>query len=772
MQYATNTELASYIAGTHRAPSIQLLIDWDNDGFGSPYANMASIAEQIVKEKQLSGNIPDELTFIEGHSVAQLTVKLSGRRLGDSYTVDELLEPWLSSSPFYNKNIYGIGIIYRHVYPLATGPLVIDQFVGVTRTFDIEDGVVTITALDLMSLLESSVTLRPIAVDYFSLLLGYSVDRQSFNSCWAIDQILRQCGLYQSPAPVQTSGTVTGYFCATLSGAWFSEANSSPNWTKILATISGLDEKFINGHYGVAANGTVTSRGQYEYTVEPAGEWTKGETQQMGGWVYGPQPCINNEIIICDVTPSGDAGAAGQLRMQLYLAATGVVRVQLQHFTGQSYNVTLTGPTIAVTDWHYIGVGLEWQTSTSGIKATFNIDGVITTATNATVLLQFTHYQAYSTVRLESNMPVQHVQWWKTSSTTLTWPKDPPSSNLISPQTVVSMGAIEQTQIPDIFMESGLKVISDVVSAELGVLHSTESGTILFKNWQQIQNERTDENTFYLSEDDVKSLKLHRRIDAFRSTVLTHTTTDVLLGQVFFKSDKAERFDTPALTIKHFNIGMQDVYRVVCAAPAFTNPWDTDGVTCGYHVTRISDGTIPPGIAVAVSVLNQRNLDVAVTNPNAFDVRLATSPDATPALNIIGYQLYKLEEQNSSYTLSGIVTEYGQDQLLDMPASAWRSHYATVVALDHSIVEAVSHPVPIIDPIEVRGDSRRQLNDTCIISTKKTGIIPSSVVGITQTYKKDSPLIDLLVLQPLQAPGLWVLDEDGFTELSETTVLG
>ncbi|MGH3834103.1 MAG: hypothetical protein ACRDSF_00145 [Pseudonocardiaceae bacterium] len=763
--------LAEYIAEDRRL-AVQLLIDWDSDGFQSPYSDVSELYQFINVERDLTGDIPDEVNLIEGYSVAKMTLRLSGIRDEDDLSIGDLMNPWNKESPFYGRNLFGLGVIYRILVPLSGEEREIDQFIGIIREIDtsMEDQV-DITVLDLMDYINRSVTLRPIAIDFAPLIFDQiPAVRQQFNMSWVIDQILRQCGLYQSPAAVPTSGTTEGYLCATMSGAWFTEAAHYANFVTVLDTVTPPDPPFIPGKYGYAANGTQNGRGKYTYTVDPHPSWVKGESHCTGGWVYGPRECLNNESILSDIALSGTHGVAGNCRMQLILASTGVVRVRIQQFTGQAYDITFTGPTIAVEDWHYVACAMLWRVSDSAITVTFNVDGVLTVVSSSvTAFLGPTYIQAYSSINIESNMPVQHIQWWKEKSAPVVWPIDPPSTSFgVTPQTDLSLAKTWLSYVPDTYLEKGLDVLKLALAAELGVMFSTESGLIKFMSRDGVNASRIEENTFTLTPEEAKSVQIHTRVDSYRNLINTESVQKVLLDQTFFKSDDAERFDTPASTVARFYIPMRDVYRITTTAPPFINPWNPE-IGVGFHVIKISDGTIPPGVSVVVTVINQRLLAVDVVNPNAFEVRLSDS-SGSPALNIAGYSHYEWGNTSTTYVHQGSMDEFGSQQL-DMKSSPWRSRASSQEAVANSILHDIAVPIPTIDPVEVRGDPRRQLNDTCIIDTKRTGRIIAAVIGYKRSITRGNPMVDLYTLRALHPPGFWLIGEAGFSELGETTQL-
>ncbi|MCA1624158.1 MAG: hypothetical protein LC778_10225 [Acidobacteria bacterium] len=772
MQYSDNTELAQYLRLPHSILINELKIDWDGTGFDGPYSDISSIFDDLQLERSLRGNIPSNLQVVEGYSTAQLTFTLFGKQTPTTeLDIGQILSPWRDDSPLFGNSLIDAGVRYRILVPLSNSVVTIAQFLGVIRSVDPQyDGTVKITALDLIDLTNYPLLIRTISVDYQYLLFSaLTTERQKFNLTWAIDQIFRQCGLFQSGRAILTTATVVGHFCVTLAGAWFPEAITSPNYVGIDSTLGPPDPLFVPGKYGYAANGTTAGYGQYRYTIDPRATWNKGETHQLGAWVYGPRAINTGTYTIpIAVAISGDLDAGGRCQFELRFSTTGVVSANLVHFTGQSYDVTFTGPTISALGWHYIGVGLLWRTSDSGVTATFYVDGVTTTVVNTTVLNAFTVYQNYCGVRVQSKMPTQDVQWWKTISGTLTWSMDPPSLFGLQGQTKLDLALSYITLIPDIYLIAGATILQDILAAELGVILSRETGVIEFLNRETIRKAYTNANTIILDEDEIEDLNIHLRKDSFVNFMTYGSEQYILISAVVFNSSRAEQFDTPPYTLKRFSVPLANTYRVTSTNPPFVDPW-TDGVTNGFHVTRVSDGTIPPGVSVRVEMQDQQNLTINVDNTSPDTVRLATSA-GTPALRIPGYKTQPLSESSKTIYDAGSGGEFGY-QPYNLPINDWRSHHESVTEVANSLLTEVSIPVPSIDPIEIPCDPRLQLNDCVVINTRRTGKIVCAVYGYTRNIQRGESPVDRLILRPLHAPRTWLLGEPGYTELGETTIL-
>ncbi|MGH7954631.1 MAG: hypothetical protein ACREOZ_01590, partial [Gloeomargaritales cyanobacterium] len=569
------------------------------------YTDVSDIFESITIERALQGDIPAELNVVEGYSVAKMDIVLSGRRSQDTLDIiDLVMSP---TSPLVGSaDPIGLGcaITYRVIVPLSGTPKTIDQFVGVIRTVDPQlDGTVKISALDLMDLLSRPVSLKPIGVDYLRMLAvptALSSSKQQFNMTWAIDQVLRQCGLYCSPARVTNSATKKSYFCATMNGSWWPDLDELTFENPIYETVDNsyqASDVFIAGQYGYAANGTVSSYGQYRY-VRLIATWVKGETQHMGAWVFGPRTIqTGTTTILCDVTLSGDPDIAGRCQMQLALSTSGVVTANLVQLTGQSYNVTFTGPTISgAAAWHYVAVGFEWRTSNSGVTAWFNVDGTVTPSVSATVLNAFTIFKNYATIRIQSKMPIQSVQWWKNISGTFVWPIGLPTSTTgVSPQTSLDLALSNLTAIPDIYKQTGLDVMAAMLKAELGVLYSTESGVITFQTRDTVNASRSTLNSITVTEEDLAGLVVHLRNDSFINSIVCESSLMVLSPVIAYTSDLAERFDTAASTTGAFIIYLKGIHSLaVYFSVTFVTPWPSGGtgVTTGFYVIKISDGTV------------------------------------------------------------------------------------------------------------------------------------------------------------------------------------
>jgi len=774
MQLPNDIELATYLASTYTVIHHELLIDWDSNYFGNQYSDMSTLFEEITIDRSYKGAIPDELNVVEGYSIAQMKLTLSGQRASDSLSIYELLSAWNTASPLYAIDKLGLLVRYRMIVPVSGASRLIDQFTGLIRSVDFElDGSVTITVLDFMDLLNQVVSMQPVATDSAYILFGTkSPEKQKFNLTWALDQIFRQCGLYQSPAAVVTTSTVIGYFCATLSGAWFPETTSIGTYKSIDFIIPAPALPFVPGKYGYAANGTINGYGQYNFTLEhgaAGASWVKGQTQQMGGWVFGPQ-AVNSgtETYICDVVLTGDLAAADRAQIQLRLTDAGQVQAVVKQFAGQSFNFFYNGPIIpGPAAWHYVAIGVEWQVANSAIKITFNVDGVITTTSGSTAMLAMNPTKTYSTIILQSKMPTQSVQWWKTISGVLTWPKDPPVLYGLSLQTDLGLALSYLSQIPDLYLEKGTSIVSAMLEAELGVLHSRENGVIQFINRKAVTTSRNTANQFILTDNDLASLSQHLRQDSFVSLLTAESSLFVLLPKTIYKSADPAQFIVPANTTKRYYLNTDDLHNYLDLYPPFINPWTPDTINHGFHVTRTSDGTIPPGVNIQLIPLTQRQTAVDVINTSSDEIQIATATDI-PALHIQGNVLSLYSEASTSY--SNAQTAKGGQPLV-LARNDWRTHELSVNEIAQSLHTDVGQAIPVIDPVEVRCDPRLQLNDLVQINSQRIGIISTAVLGYKRIVRKREHPTDTLTLRPLVAPGHWLLGHPGGSELGVTTKL-
>lgn len=769
MQESGNTALAAAIAAEERGFRVLVEVDWGGDNtYSHTYSDLSQIAKSPEVQRDLVGDIPDEVNIVEGHQSAQLTLNLGGTRSGDTLPVHLLLDPYYIDSPLYGVLKLGQRVRYSIITETPAGPVTIRQFTGRVRTTDIRaDGTVQMVGADYAELLRKAVSLRPWAIDAAQQRDEYPEHVQIAYQQWPIDRVLRQCGIYQSPPNIEqligAVGDGATMFSATLHGAWIAEVGDTGGHLRAIAVPDYA--MFVQGQFGLAANGNSSDYSRFDYLTPFATPWPASWTVACGAWIYGPQATVAGSTVILLTTL--DAGVA---TLRLTVSDAGVVTSRL---TSTAYDVTRTGPTIGSVGWHYVGVAWT-RLGGSGMRATFRLDGADTVTTSATVFPVFGPTGTQDYVILESAMPVQCVQMWVLAAgVTLVWPEDLiESANDLTPGSVLDTGQ-GLTRIPDLYQVEAWTVLSDIVKGHWGLLHIDEYGTVRFEDRATVRTPpASDDKTITSSE--LTGCNLTDRADGVRNIYSWKVDQAAAWKQQkVFAADKPEQFDSPPVAVTNFTVGVENAQVIGVHSLSLVNPWPSpdDTVKTGFFPVQRGTATIAPGVTVGITPIDQRTLRIQVFNPNAYWVRFV-SPSNQPSLRVQGTVVVDDQTRVGSIQHDGSISSYAE-RVFEITVDPWRSYYEAVEETANSLLADTRSSIPVIDRIPAIGDPRLQLGDAVVLDDPaRLGRMVGIVSGIVRPLDTAGGLKDDLTVRIIHPPGTWVLGDEDYSLLGDTTILG
>lgn len=260
-------------AGTRRIQA-RVEFDWDRAGsFDHEYSDLSSVCDSVEDDRQVMGDLPEEVNTLVGYSSAELTVKLSGSRAAGELPAHKIFSPYYVPSPLYGKDVIGTPVRYSRVVDTAIGQVTVRQFTGWVRSFSLsrDDDSVTVVASDVLDLMNTPVTLPMWA--RFPHELSYDGDvefddasarTRPINMTWAVEEAFRQGGNPTGPRARPSAvayWTCNGSFLPSVGSTDDTTAdqhyNHSIRWQNVPA--------FQNGRYGLEpVPGTVTSGGEFK----------------------------------------------------------------------------------------------------------------------------------------------------------------------------------------------------------------------------------------------------------------------------------------------------------------------------------------------------------------------------------------------------------------------------------------------------------------------------------------------------------------------------
>ena len=406
---ATAPDLAAALApGQVRLIRAKLLFDWNRDGlFTHAYSDLSDCLTDYTLDRQLTGNLPTDVTLVQGYSAATLDLTLAGTpAFTGAIGVVPLFFKFNTASPFWTTVSGVTAPIITEGVPVtldlivtipATGTIyTIRRFTGRTRICEPQraGGIVKISCLDRAASLASLLTLPVVGIDGAAItthhlttatLVPASVQTQPYlNAAGAIDYALRASGVHVGPAPHPTAS-----ISMPMTGTLWPEVGVS-NFAGLpmggQSTINNEPPAWQNGKYGPAPAPTIQYFSQVPLiptaafdTVSLSSPGTPYSVG-VGFWVYGPQPIYNESQSVYlgaygyVTVASSTGGLGGPITFILSLAPDGLVRGELAD-ANHNYDVIVVGNPGAPLSagWHYVAAVMTF--SGTDAVCTFFIDG-------------------------------------------------------------------------------------------------------------------------------------------------------------------------------------------------------------------------------------------------------------------------------------------------------------------------------------------------------------------------------------------------------------
>lgn len=399
---------AALAPGQVRYIKARLLFDWNRNGlFNHAYSDLSDCLTDYVLDRQLTGNLPTDVTLVQGYSAATLDLTLAGAPVfTGAVGVIPLFAKFNTASPFWTTvggvtsplAVEGIPITLDLIVTVpATGATyTIRRFTGKTRVCELQrgGGQVKISCLDPAGSLATLLQLPLLAMDGGTLAFHNQVtttgnpseqgSQPYMNSAGVIDFALRSSGLFIGPKPHSTcisSIPMTGLYWADSAGGGNGSAFGTPEFPGVPVNSSSLIANevlgWIPGKYGPAPASSFTTfpyMDQFSNAfIDPISFASPGAPQSvgMGFWIYGPQP----------IFPAFFAAVGVQLGVSIFLnllmTPSGQVQSRLID-TAHSFDSTLTATGAPLTPgWHYIATVTTF--SGTGADCVFFVDGAVQT---------------------------------------------------------------------------------------------------------------------------------------------------------------------------------------------------------------------------------------------------------------------------------------------------------------------------------------------------------------------------------------------------------
>ena len=745
---------AQAAAAARRYPLARVRVDWNRDGYQSPYADVSSVIKDVTVDRAATGDLPAETTLIEGTTIAQVTVTLEGHIGG--VDVFDLLAPWRSDSPFYRRAIINSPVTVELGLLLDTGPVFEPQMVGHIRVVkpDSEKRTVALTFLDPADLLREAITLPAHAMWRDDWL----TNRHKFyiNSQAVIDYILRRNGIYASTAPhpqAQISCTGHGWLAAEIG------RSAVPRGS---ATVIADDAWWVPGPFDMLAVRGVwdTNQAYTEFFAREPYSPTPGNGIGMAAWMrIGTDLRANpNDFrTVFQLLPFRDNAA-----MSINLGIWGDGALDAAIVTPTTNDGAAPANTTTTT-WQYVGVHFQHNSDgTTTVRCRLN--GVTTSKPIATPnvpapLNAYLQCTAWTTSPDWCNFQV----WYSSLPPDLTgdgsWPGEQPLN-----QADLDVGLNYLTHLPDIVNADSWALLSDVVAAEYGLVGFDETGRFVFTSRDSALRETSFVEETLTTERALVDLITETSGDAVRNVITTETTAGFLdFNNVIVEAKTGTEFNTyPGTTTFVVELPFGAIGTTTQQIPRIPNASWSDAYLWGYVAVDAYNPTVEIDPAADISVLFTTGADrtglITVRNNSPNYVQFSTT-GGQPALRVQGFLLELNPTQIDTVARPGSVTLYGP-RSLPVGSSPWRQLLWAMRPVALRLAADLAYPVPLVDQFSAVGNPARKVGDTVrLVDDTGQGSVRATITKITRSMSTDQGLTDQLTVRPIGPPGRLILGD-------------
>ncbi|GIG63648.1 hypothetical protein Lfu02_80200 [Longispora fulva] len=704
----TTPDLADAIDSPERQPYVTVSADWTVPGTSD---DLTGHIGAVTIERTLAGELPDEVSLVEGSAAASLSVELV---TGDPFDATRHAAWWFSPTAPHAP-LAGMTRLARNVTAdvgmlTDAGPQAVRRFTGTTRALTVDSAARTarLDALDYREYFRQATT--PLAVD----------ENSGLNATWLVGRTCWQASrmAYRSGQRVARFDAAPTNYSDAYVPMWGSATAFFVNSPFAIAEASGLradptvgqvaqPPTFVPGPFVLAAD------------ARPGTDW-RAVNVFMPFIEYGTDPAGTNKQDYMTVTVrvrrvAGVAVSGYNMRAGLTMQIDGVpnaprgdiaLGVADDHRLAVRYRYNPSGPiggagTVYVDTfgptvpddgaWHYVGVSVHLIAGRAG----FNLDGATSTGT-------FTPpgRRMNLSAQFRSYMPCAELMVWNSEQTG--WPSWQPT---FIPTAYLGASALDLVGIPDGTPREAWALLKEIAAAEQATVLLDEGGVFRYRT-------RTAavpvEARTLTAEQSLLSLTTREDIDRVRNVVnVRHRpAARSTVRQSLYESREPVKLD-PLATVTLW---------VPLAAPAYSVDQQSYGVSGTTIATRLTVSTAADGSSWSVSSDVYLTVDWEPTRARLTirnttgGTRYVANNGNVPTIMIAGRALALGPEISATATADASRYVYG-DQPLTVPASPWVQSTAVAQRLADLLVADLAEPRAHITGLDIIGDPRLQLGD-------------------------------------------------------------
>ena len=803
MQFPTDTDLAEVVFNSTRVIHGLLEFDWNtNLLFDHEYTDLSDIIDSVDIERSITGDLPEQVSTIDGFASGEMTVVLSGKRRESEMTARDLFSPYLLNSPLQGLDVPGTFVKYSRVYYTDEGPKTVRQFTGWVRDFSIsrDDDTVSMTCSDVQDVTSRLVTLPHWAMA--ASLPGFPIDSGATPSqlTWAVQETLRQCGRPPYPQPRPDAlyfASCTGSMLPAVGYGTIADGGITGN-----VTASGA--LYIIGEHGVSTNYGISaasweSNFSYGTTNQPFsvtgnGTGLPATTLALAGWFYS------------DGTLVEDANKMSQVRFYTDVSLTGLPYLPVVlsvHKTGRCI-IEVTDSLSRVWRWeigfnttlgfHYVEARINFASGL--VTATLRIDDTLITLTQtsnpgafgfthlATNYISSTTYQ--NRVYITANVPSQHIMVYGGVTSTLpaydTQTKRPVTYDGHPLAVIHGRSGTELTHYPDVYHQNGWEVMQELARSEFSVVHTDEFATVHYiphANLREDWHDQLDDgNQPTYTDEKLLGMILNPTFDGYKNVIYSNYTDRRGSYRHIWQDNDFQLYLGISNTDRWFTIQASELVSVgpgplIRYSPGAQIPTAVSGC---YGVYYDSQGTATmDGVVYVYHDQDQRTFRLRLQTPtlvghNAVQYSGIDGQGAGIYVSAYTYSDAQNYGAQTSYPIG--IAERGVQELR-LNDSEWRQTLLSTTEVIQSVLADTIFPAPLVENISIPADARLQLRDVMYLRSEAgvTGALLGQLVGRTISDSPSGGYTDFLNVRVLRAPGEWLLGDVEFSILGQTTIL-
>lgn len=771
---ATNAAYKQAVTQAERTPVAEAWVDWLRTGTKAP-VKVASVRV----DRSIVSDLPDDVTLISGHTVAQADLELTGDPTTPA-TAGVLYSPYQAAAALRDIDPEGLAVTVK-LGIAAAGQDPLTVLAGRTRELAVDaasDGTTAwLQAFDVSEGMGFAPTIPLIvAADVVSGL------QPGLNSQFFVDGIFRQAGYYASPPADGGGSPALQILSVPMHGsAAVDTVFKAAAYTLLSAgTASGGPIEFQPCKFGLGTKPDPVSgaAGTMDYALATQMSYSTSVYAEM--WIVPAAASYPTG----DITIRDDAEAAGTRIRITNNGANYILRLaDTTDITGPA----VTNPTIP----HYLAVFLYFSGGQVTVK--WRVDGVTTTSAPITNPLS----AGTGTYKLlvKTYNSIEALQVIDYSAYGLAG-QDPPWRDAYIPNAIIETGLNDLIATPPIDADTtAWTILQDIAQAEAGLVLFDEPGRAQFWNrrhWGTAVAANTLQRTLTAT-TALKTATVARMSDRVRNVIRVPVApVSVQAISVIWSLGPEDYVSIPGGQIRSrsFDMSSLQLYQVDTAAGIIPSGGALINGHSGYRAAKTKAGAtevsnltmtvIPDGISVNVSWYNPNTFTVWLVTPDlgypagsvglptaAVVGRLITSDTTAPDTGVTVPSNATVIE--GSWQPS--INTYGR-RVLTLPSSLWRQFADDAQDLATDLLHACAWPKPQLSQVTVVGDPALQLGDRVQIrddsSPSQTGIDePAWVVAKTDRFAGgDQPIFEQdLVLQLVARPRQLILGVTGRSEL-------